>query len=343
MKPIILLFFFPIPLTFISCSKKLTSISGSNYKFKSSTGQPDYSDLNYWAAHPWKLDPSDSIPAPLRKEPTDSLADVFFIYPTSLIDYNTNQWNAEIDDSTLNLKTDYNSILYQASIFNSSCRVFSPRYRQAHLKAFYTADTSRARLAFDTAYADVKTAFLYYLNNWNQQKPLIIAAHSQGSVHAKRLIKEFFDGKDLQNRLVCAYIIGMPVPKDYFMHIVPCNSSQSTGCVVSWRTFKRGYIDTSFVAKEEFKAIVTNPLTWTLEEGIANASLNKGGILMKFNKLVPNVVDAEIHQNILWTSKPKFFGNIFFKATNYHIGDYNLFYLNIRKNIKDRIASFLLK
>ncbi len=343
MKPIILLFL-PLILIFISCSHKLTpESSGSNYKFKSSTGIPDYSDLNYWAAHPWKKNPSDSVPSPLRKEVTDTSADVFFIYPTSLVDYNVNKWNADIDDSTLNLKTDYNSILYQASIFNGSCRIFSPRYRQAHIKSFYTADTARAKAAFDTAYEDVKNAFLFYLTNWNKKRPLIIAAHSQGSVHAKRLLKEFFDGKDLQNSMVCAYIIGMPVPENYFNYISPCKSPQSTGCVISWRTFKRGYIDTAFVAKEEYKAIVTNPLTWTSDEGIANASLNNGGILMKFNKLVPKVVDAEIHGNVLWTSKPKFFGNIFFNATKYHIGDYNLFYLNIRKNVKSRIASFLLK
>jgi hypothetical protein len=52
------------------------------------------------------------------------------------------------------------------------------------------------------------------------------------------------------------------------------------------------------------------------------------------------VVDAQVHENILWVSKPKFFGNFLIKSDNYHIGDINLFYNNIRQNVKTRIAVF---
>jgi hypothetical protein len=44
----------------------------------------------------------------------------------------------------------------------------------------------------------VKTAFLYYLQHYNNGRPIIIASHSQGATHGKRLLKEFFDGKELQ-------------------------------------------------------------------------------------------------------------------------------------------------
>ena len=66
----------------ISCSDKYQAFK-SQYQFKSPNGKPDYSDLNYWAAHPWKWDPSDSVPLPLRNEYKDSLADVFFLHPTT--------------------------------------------------------------------------------------------------------------------------------------------------------------------------------------------------------------------------------------------------------------------
>ena len=45
----------------ISCAKK-NYINKDNYTFKSIDGKPDYSNINYWAAHPWKWDPSDSLP-----------------------------------------------------------------------------------------------------------------------------------------------------------------------------------------------------------------------------------------------------------------------------------------
>ena len=327
-----------------SCTKKISAQHSTAFHYKSPDGRPVYSDLNYWAAHPWKPNPSDSIPAPLRKQTVkDSSADAFFIYPTSFTNKNDSRWNAPIDDSEINDKTDQSSILYQSSVLNEKCRIFSPRYRQANLKAFYSTETLKTSAAFDTAYTDVRNAFIYYLQHWNNGRPIIIMSHSQGTVHAAKLIKEFFEGKDLQNKLICAYIIGMPVPVDYFTKIPACHDSLSTGCIISWRTFEKGYTDTSFVSKETFSAIVTNPLTWRTDTAYAAASLNTGAVLLKFNKLKKELVDAQVHDNVLWASKPKFFGSFFLKTKNYHIGDINLYYNNIRQNIRDRIYMYSLK
>jgi hypothetical protein len=169
-----------ISIALFSCSKYRAF--KSRYTFKSKTGEPDYSDLNYWAAHPWKHDPSDSIPKPLRNEPRDSSVDVFFLHPTSYtMKLKLKKNNANIDDRYINAKTDYTSILYQASVFNQQCRVFAPRYRQAHLHNFFTKDKEKADKAFDLAYKDLKTAFEFYLQHWNNGRPIIIASHSQGS------------------------------------------------------------------------------------------------------------------------------------------------------------------
>ena len=65
-----------------SCSRK--NYTGSiNYHFKSDSSKTDYSNLNYWAAHPFKKDPSDEVPLHLKNERGDTLADVFFIHPTT--------------------------------------------------------------------------------------------------------------------------------------------------------------------------------------------------------------------------------------------------------------------
>ena len=325
-----------------SCSKK-NFANNPAYQFKSADGNPDYSDLHYWAAHPWKWDPSDSVPKPLRKNyAKDSLVDVFFIYPTTLTNAKDERWNAPIDDAHINAQTDYSTILYQASAFNEQCRIFAPRYRQANLKAFYTDDKNNANKALELAYSDIKIAFEYYLQHYNNGRPIIIAAHSQGTVHAGRLLKEFFEGKPLYNKLVCAYIIGMPTPQNYFSSIPSCKDSLATGCYVGWRSFHKDYTE-AFIVKENFKSIVTNPLLWTSAETYAPAALNEGGVLRNFNKVSPNVVDAQIHENVLWTSKPKFFGNIFLTKKNYHIADINMFYINIAANVKTRIKMFWKK
>ena len=336
------LFLMIAALTIVSCSKR-NYAQQKTYQFKSQTKIPDYSTLDYWAAHPWKKDLSDSVPADLQKTyRQDSLADVFFIHPTTLTDYADERWNAEIDDASINAKTDYSTILYQASVFNEKCRVFAPRYRQAHIKAFYI-HTPAADSAFEIAYADVKAAFEFYLKNYNHNRPIIIASHSQGTKHAGRLLKEFFENKPLQNQLVCAYIIGMPVPVDYFASLKPCKDSLATGCFVSWRTFKSESLEPQFILDEKFTSIVINPLTWTNETTLVSSTKNKGGVLKNFNNIVPHVVSAQIHNNILWSSKPDVPGKIFYTQKNYHIGDINLFYLNIRENAAARINAFLKK
>lgn len=326
--------------TFISCSQ--SKISNSvNYNFKSFGGTPDYSNLNYWASHPWKTDPADNIPLTIQNKTKDSLADVFFIHPTTYTEVAMPMgWNAEIDNETLNKKTDNGTILYQASVFNQHCRIFAPRYRQANLKAFFTSDKSAADKAFDIAYDDVRAAFEYYLKYYNNNRPIIIASHSQGTLHAVRLLKEFFENKPLQKKLVCAYLIGLPVFTSYFKELKPCTDSTATGCFVSWRTFKEEYVP-EFVEIETEKAYVTNPLTWMLDEKPAPASLNQGGILRDFDKIIPGLVHAQVHGNILWVNKPQFFGSVFLTMKNYHIADYNFFYTNIRENVETRIKFFL--
>ena len=108
--------FLLLTLAFYSCSDKYLPLK-SQYGFKSNTGLADYGLLDYWAAHPWKKDPSDSISKALSGETRDSIADVFFIYPTSFTQKaSPGKLNAEIDDSYLNAKTDYSSILYQATV-----------------------------------------------------------------------------------------------------------------------------------------------------------------------------------------------------------------------------------
>jgi hypothetical protein len=47
-------------------------------------------------------------------------------------------WNADVNDADMNQKVDESTILNQASVFNGSCRVYAPRYRQAHYHAFVT-------------------------------------------------------------------------------------------------------------------------------------------------------------------------------------------------------------
>ncbi len=323
-----------------SCQKKNFS-NKATYQFTSENQVPKYSDRHYWAAHPYKWDPSDSVPKPLRKNyQKDSTVDVFYIYPTTFTDAENPNWNAAIDDKKLNAKTDYSAILYQASAFAEQTRVFAPRYRQAHYRAFTSSDKKAAAAALNLAYEDVKNAFEYYLKYENKGRPITIAAHSQGTLHGKRLLQDYFDGQLLNNKLVAAYLIGMPLKENDFKNIPSCKDSLQTGCFISWRTFQKGFEGPEYIQQQNFTSINTNPLTWKTDETYASENLNKGAVLLNFNKVIKGASDAQVHKNILWASKPDFLGKIFLRTKNYHIADINLFYVNISEDVKRRIGLF---
>jgi hypothetical protein len=304
---------------------------------------PDYSKAAHWAALPTKKDQADNVPAPsLKDEQADAQADVFFVYPTIYTYPPTkpNEWNADVNDAELNAKIDEGTILNQASVFNGSGKIYSPRYRQAHISAYWTPNKDDAKQAFDIAYDDVKTAFEYYLKNYNQGRPIIIAGHSQGTQHATKLLQEYFDGKALQKQLVVAYLVGTPTLATDFQAIKPCNSPEQTGGFVSWCTYARDFFPKTYNQKLKYSVSI-NPLTWTQDENYASRDLHKGGVIRGFKPTAPQVVDAQNHQGMLWINKPKITGRVFLRVKNWHIADYNLFYFNIRENVKARVEAFM--
>lgn len=305
--------------------------------------RPVYSEKKFWAALPSEIDSADAVPIPIWKdEQAHSPVDVFFIHPTTYTGKaNSHQWNADITNEKINLKTDKYPIRYQASIFNGAGRVYAPRYRQAHLRSFYEKkQIAEARESLDFAYEDVRNAFQYYLDHYNQGRPFIIAAHSQGTYHAGKLLLEFVDGKPLQEKFIVAYIPGLPVASDYFKNLSACITPEETGCICSWRTVREGTLLNNMHYPEK-DIIVTNPITWSCDEEICEKDVQQGAILRDFNTLVPSLVGAEVYKDFLWVNKPLFPGSFLLTTKNYHIADYNFFYADVRKNAQDRVRAYL--
>lgn len=326
----------------VNCSPKVQTLK-SHFDAAVIPPAPDYKLSKNWAALPEKKDAADSIPvnSNLKNEQGSARADLFFIHPTIFIGKPKNQfqWNADVNDTALNAITQTSTILNQATIFNGSCRVYAPYYRQAHLFAFYTEDKEDAVHALDLAYEDVKAAFKFYLENHNQGRPIVIASHSQGSYHAIRLLKEFFDGKELQKQLVSAYLVGRAIPRNTFETIPPCSGPEETGVWASWNTFARGFLPDTY-ARYYTQALSTNPLLWNSTEDFASRDLNKGGVALNFT-MVPQLADAQNHQNLLWINKPYVKGRFLLKTKIWHRADMNFYYMSIRENVALRVEKFL--
>ena len=248
------LYFLFLLVSLVGCKNSYQTISFESQNIPTA---PDYSNENSWAVLPTKY--SEDLQAFASNDVESLKADVFYVYPTLLLDAEDLRWNAPIDDITQNNNILHIAVKNQASPFATSGRIYVPIYRQAHIKS-YSLYNKGGKEAFKIAYADVKKAFEFYLENYNNNRPIILVSHSQGTNHATQLLKDFFDGTPLQERLIAAYIPGMGIKPNEFKTIKPMTKPNKTGGFVSWNTRKKN----SYPKKKDvYKgSVTTNPITW---------------------------------------------------------------------------------
>jgi hypothetical protein len=300
---------------------------------------PDYSQADAWACLPTKHNASDTVPPNSGEKDMQSTAsvDVFYIYPT--LDFSGGNWNADIHNKKLNKLIERTAVRAQAGAFNGSCKVYAPRYRQGTLACFYDkTGTGSGSKALQLAYTDIRAAFQYYIKNYNQGRPFIIAGHSQGTLMAYQLLQEFVDTTALRKRMVAAYLVGYHIQKDYFKNLKPCDSATQTGGYITWNTVQMNGQNSSL--SKFFAGVCINPLTWKPDTGYIDASSDLGSVNYSFKKVEPHEVATAIRGGVLTVSAPVDKGYRTFR-TGYHIYDYNFFYMNIRKNVQQRVEAYL--
>ena len=319
----------------ISCR---TAYQNITFNEKSVPLKPDYSESKSWAVLPGKY---PRVLKGFEKIKRDQKADVFYIYPTLFSDKNVSDWNADIWTSSIRQDVFDTAVKYQASAWQNAGDLYVPFYRQAHYRIFVEPDNKMVRTAWEIAYEDVKNAFQYYLKHYNKGKPIIIASHSQGSMHAKRLIKEFFDSKPMRNQLVAAYLIGARVLPNEFNTIQPLEDPKATGGFISWNAYKMNNLPKNY--NKWFQGgVTTNPITWDTQN--TSKKSNHKGLLSKDLKLYPKSLNIELVDGILWTSLPEIPGRIFLSLIkNYHFADINLFWKDIEQNAIARVDSWYKK
>jgi len=308
---------------------------------------PDYSDSNNWCALPGRADEADKTPVGYLAAAADAQADVFYIHPTLYSDKPKTEfkWNHDLRDSELNRLVDELPIRYQASAFNAAGRVYAPRYRQAHYSVFLTPNLEDKKQALELAYADVEAAFDYFIQHYNQGRPYVLAGHSQGTLHLARLLRQRIIGKALQTHLVAAYLPGMPIPADSLAGLPVCVDSTATGCWTSWRTFRWGYQPAA--SPKNAEPVCVNPISWEYAGGRSDTvqayvdrRLHKGAVVKPFGRIYQKRCDAASYCGVLWVHRPRFPGSFLIRSSNYHAGDINLFYMDVRHNAALRVQRF---
>lgn len=297
---------------------------------------PDYSQDENWSALPFRNDVADVTPED-EKWVSDSLkdVDVFYVHPT--IYQRGPLWNADLGMKKINHRVDKYPVRLQASVFNETCRVYAPRYRQAVVKVFYQHSEDGEK-ALDLAYQDVKRAFEYFLEHYSKGRPFIIAGHSQGTHHTRRLLREMIDTTELKNRMVAAYVIGFSVNDSMYENLTMCDSPEETGCYISWMSFREGYQPTGTWYKSTQSV---NPLTWTMDTNWVTVEDFHATVVLNPKRILTRPMSAQVKDlggKILWVkTKAPWFRS----WKNLHVADYGLFYLEIRKNVNLRVQTYL--
>ncbi len=296
---------------------------------------PDYSLSESWSALPFREDVADILP---KDEVwiNDSLkdVDVFYVHPT--IYQKGPLWNADLNMQKINRRVDKYPVRLQASVFNASCRVYAPRYRQAVVKVFYN-ESFDGEKALDLAYSDVKRAFEHFLTHHNNGRPFIIAGHSQGTHHTRRLLREMIDTTELRNRMVVAYVIGFTLVDTLYQNLKICSEPEQTGCYVTWMSYSEGFIPEG---KWHLRTQSINPLSWKLDTTKVTVDNYQSTVVFNPKRIKTrpmSVSIADIGGKVLWVeTKAPWFRMM----KDLHVADYGLFYMSIRQNVADRIKAF---
>ncbi len=331
----------------------------------------DYSQPQSWAAMPDIKSSASAIPvgSGLSSLEESAKVDVFYIHPTTY--YGTDSVNATIDNPTANAITD-SMLKVQAASFNSVARIFAPRYRQMALFLF-APNEEALQTPLNIAYEDIRKAFRYYIEHLNHGRPFIIAGHSQGSNHGQRLLIEEVVGKPCADRFVAAWIPGLALPRSMLDTpvgggLAACSTSQQIGCVALWETFGEGFTDrAAWVSDQVYWSpgrqrwvnatldqllFSVNPMTWNEGAEVAPATMNLGAVPFgvpgtSFQNVLPALVSVRNYQGYLMAS-PALPEELFVSGKSmmgdsliYHMHDFNLFWMNIRANARERVKVFL--
>ena len=330
--------------------------------------QNAYEDPALWFSRPGIgiSDPARWQPAyasdrgllPTPAEPSAEPFAVFFVHPTSYL--NRSNWNAPLENGG-DPEAERIARIYlrgMASPFNAASEIWAPRYRQATMGAFLT-DIPEAGQAIDAAYADVRQAYRYFISSVAPGTPIILAGHSQGSLHLKRLLAEEVRGSPAAERLVAAYVIGWPVSLQHDlpeMGFPACAAPQQTGCVISWSSFAepadpasvmKAYATSMALDGEQpgnSPILCTNPLTGEYG-GSAPASANLGTLVpedsMEQGELRPGIVPARCDKRgLLLIGPPPEMGSYVLPGNNYHVYDLPLFWANTKADVIRRAEAW---
>lgn len=298
----------------------------------------DYSKSEHWL----------SLPVVAEKE-----VDIFYLYPTAWKKVSEEEPDiCEIDNPSM-LKGAKAAFARQATAFETVGNIYAPYYRQVDVASrIFLPIKEQEKIVGGIPKEDALAAFEYYIEYYNNGRPFILAAHSQGSNVIAYLLSEYMkENPKVYSRMIAAYVIGYSITDKYLAanpHLKFASGPDDTGVIISYNTQAPVIEGVNPIIMPG--ANVINPISWTREETPAPAKDSLGSILPNEDHIfvpVSKYADARIDKSkgvlICSTADVEELapGNEFFGKGVYHSYDYLFYYFNIRENAANRARIFL--
>lgn len=277
-------------------------------------------------------------------------ADVFFICPT-VYGGEEDSFNMSMDDEAA--KSDFlGATNMEKGIYDQDARFFAPYYRQAGLNAYVLPAQEREDY-LSVAYEDIKDAFTYYLEHYNNGRPIILAGFSQGADMSIRLLKDCFADDEVNDLLVACYAIGWIITEEEleaYPHLHFATGEDDTGVIVAFNSEAEQVAD-SMIIPAGTHTLAINPLNWATDSTPAGKEENLGACFTDYGgnivSEIPNLCGAYIDPvrgalKVLDVTPEEYPPVLsIFSDGVYHLYDYQFFYRNLEQNVNARLDAYL--
>lgn len=215
---------------------------------------PDYADGNMWHVTTGR---------------GDSGVDVFYVPSTWEFDWTTadgavSHW---ADPSNPQHRADVeNEMAGVADYMADGNHFYSPHYRHITLDSWATLNEDTINRRYhDVAFPDVRNAFDYFLENYNEGRPFILAGFSQGGKSVVELMKVLTP--EQRSRMVAAYVLGYKVtPEDVSQApwIREARGEADTGVTICYNSVSDVKYVKPVVSSPNVMCI--NPVNWSVTD-----------------------------------------------------------------------------
>ena len=309
----------------------------------------DYSLSENWAylADTDELD--DGGPDGGSAEDEAMSADVFFICPT-VYSGDEESFNMSLEDEETKAAF-LGATNMEKGIYDQGNRFFAPYYRQAGLNV-YELEPEDQEAYLEFAYDDIEQAFDYYMENYNEGRPIILAGFSQGADMCIRLMKKRFDDEALQDQLIACYAIGWRITKEEleeYPQLRFAEGEDDAGVIIAFNS-EADYIKDSLMIPAGTRSLCINPLNWHTDATPADKSLNLGACFTDYDgnisSEIPGLTGAYIDTDrgslkVTDVTAEEYPAVLYiFEDGIYHLYDYQFFYRNLEENVLMRKAAW---